>query len=51
MDELEAATVIEGDASATMADVAKKPKPRGAPKWETEARDASRRPSAATASR
>src|SRR5215212_3025859 len=39
MDELETATVVEGDASATMADAAKKPKARGAPKWETEARD------------
>ena len=39
MDELEAATVIEGDAAATVADAAKKSKARGAPKWETEARD------------
>jgi hypothetical protein len=39
MDELETATVVESDASATMADAVKKPKPRGAPKWETEARD------------
>ena len=39
MDELEAATVIEGDAAATVADAAKKPKARSAPKWETEARD------------
>jgi len=39
MDELEAATVIEGDASTTVTDAAKKPKARSAPKWETEARD------------
>jgi hypothetical protein len=39
MDELETATVVEGDASATVADAAKKPKARGAPKWETAARD------------
>ena len=39
MDELETATVIEGDRSATVADAAKKPKARGAPKWETETRD------------
>jgi hypothetical protein len=39
MDELETATIIEGEASATMADAAKKPKPRGTPKWEIEARD------------
>src|SRR5512132_2682632 len=39
MDELETATVVEGDASATVADAAKKPKARDAPKWETEARD------------
>jgi hypothetical protein len=39
MDELEAATVIEGDAAATVADAAKKSKARGAQKWETEARD------------
>jgi hypothetical protein len=32
MDELETATVVEGDASATMADAAKKLKPRGGPK-------------------
>jgi Type I restriction enzyme R protein N terminus (HSDR_N) len=39
MDEREAATVIEGDAAATVADAAKKLKARSAPKWETEARD------------
>jgi hypothetical protein len=39
MDELETATVVEGDASATVSAAAKKPKARGAPKWETEARD------------
>jgi hypothetical protein len=33
MDELETATVVEGDASSTVADAAKKPKARGAPKW------------------
>jgi hypothetical protein len=38
MDQLEAATVIEGNAAA-VADAAKKPKARSAPKWETEARD------------
>ena len=37
MNELD--TVVEGDASAAVADEASKPKPRGAPKWETEARD------------
>jgi hypothetical protein len=30
---------VEGDASAAVAEATKKPKPRGAPKWETEARD------------
>jgi hypothetical protein len=40
MDELEAATVIEGEErAATLADAAKKPKARSAPKWETGARD------------
>src|SRR5215213_1701225 len=39
MDELETATVVEDDSSATMKDAAKKAKARGAPKWETEARD------------
>jgi hypothetical protein len=39
MDEPETATVVEGDASASVADAARQPKPRGAPKWETEARD------------
>jgi hypothetical protein len=39
MDEREAATVIESDRAATVADAAKKPKARSAPKWETEARD------------
>jgi hypothetical protein len=39
MDEMETATVVEGDASATVADAAKKSKARSAPKWETEARD------------
>ena len=32
-------TVVAGDASATVADAAKKPKARSAPKWEAEARD------------
>jgi hypothetical protein len=39
MDELETATVVESNTSANVADAAKKSKPRGAPKWETEARD------------
>jgi hypothetical protein len=39
MDEPETATVVEGDASGSVADAARRPKPRGAPKWETEARD------------
>jgi hypothetical protein len=39
MDELDAAVVAEGDASASVADAAKKAKDRSAPKWETEARD------------
>jgi hypothetical protein len=38
MNELDTA-VVEGDASATVAEEATKPKPRGTPKWETEARD------------
>jgi predicted type IV restriction endonuclease len=38
MNELDTA-VVEGDASAAVAEEATKPKPRGAPKWETEARD------------
>ena len=38
MNELDTA-VVEGDASAAVADEASKPKPRGTPKWETEARD------------
>jgi Type I restriction enzyme R protein N terminus (HSDR_N) len=32
-------TVVAGEASATVAEAAKKPKARSAPKWETEARD------------
>jgi hypothetical protein len=39
MDELETAVVAEGDASAAVADAAKKAKDRSAPKWEIEARD------------
>jgi hypothetical protein len=39
MDGLDAAVVGEGEASAAVADEAKKPKARGTPKWETEARD------------
>ena len=38
MNELDTA-VVEGDASAAVAEEATKPRPRGAPKWETEARD------------
>jgi hypothetical protein len=38
MDELDTA-VAESDASAAVADIARKPKPRSALKWETEARD------------
>jgi hypothetical protein len=38
MDEFETA-VVEGDESGAVAEAARKPKPRGAPKWETEARD------------
>jgi len=38
MDELDTA-VTEGDASAAVADAARKSKPRSTPKWETEARD------------
>jgi hypothetical protein len=39
MDEFETAAVVEGDESAAVAEAARKPKARGAPKWETEARD------------
>jgi predicted type IV restriction endonuclease len=39
MDELDTAAVTEGDASAAVSEVARKPKARDAPKWETEARD------------
>jgi hypothetical protein len=39
MDELDTATVAEGNASTAVADAAKKAKDRSAPKWETEARD------------
>ena len=39
MNEPETTTVVAGDASATVAKAAKKPKPRSAPKWETDARD------------
>jgi hypothetical protein len=39
MDEPETATVVEGNASGSVADAARKPKPRSAPKWETDARD------------
>jgi hypothetical protein len=39
MDELDAAVIEAGDASAAVAEAARKPKDRNAPKWETEARD------------
>jgi len=39
MDRPESTTVVAGGASATVAEAAKKPKARSAPKWETEARD------------
>jgi hypothetical protein len=39
MDEQETAAVVEGDVSASVAETARKPRPRGAPKWEIEARD------------
>jgi Type I restriction enzyme R protein N terminus (HSDR_N) len=39
MDELDTAVVAEGGASAAVSEAARKPKARGAPKWETEARD------------
>jgi hypothetical protein len=39
MNEPETTAVVAGDASATVAEAAKKPKARSAPKWETEARD------------
>ena len=39
MNEPETTTVVAGDASATVAEAAKQPKARSAPKWETEARD------------
>jgi len=39
MNEPETTSVVAGDASATVAEAAKKPKGRSAPKWETEARD------------
>jgi hypothetical protein len=38
--EPETTTVVAGDASATVAEAAKKPKARSAPKWETQARTA-----------
>jgi hypothetical protein len=34
MDELDAAVVVNGEVSDTVADAASKPKPRGAPKGE-----------------
>jgi hypothetical protein len=39
MNEPETTAVVAGDASATVAEAAKKPKARSAPKWETEVRD------------
>jgi hypothetical protein len=39
MNEPETTTVVAGNASATVAEAAKKPKARSAPKWETDARD------------
>jgi hypothetical protein len=39
LNEPETTTVVAGDASATVAEAAKKLKARRAPKWETDARD------------
>jgi hypothetical protein len=39
MDELEAVTIVEGDGPAANTEEARKPKARGTPKWETEARN------------
>jgi hypothetical protein len=39
MDQWQTDTIVEGDASAAVGDQAKKPKARGAPKWEADARD------------
>jgi hypothetical protein len=39
MNQPETTTVVPGEASATVAEAAKRPKARSAPKWETEARD------------
>jgi hypothetical protein len=39
MDELQTGAIVGGDASPAVGDQATKPKPRGAPKWEAEARD------------
>lgn len=49
LNEPETTTVIAGDGSATVAEAAKRPKARSAPKWETEARDRLKTASAATA--
>jgi hypothetical protein len=39
MDEFETTAVVEGDESAAVGEAIRKPKARGALKWETEARD------------
>jgi hypothetical protein len=39
MDQSQTDTIVEGDASAAVGDQAKKPKARGTPKWEADARD------------
>jgi hypothetical protein len=39
MDQSQTDTIVEGDAAAAVTDQAKKPKARGGPKWEAEARD------------
>jgi Type I restriction enzyme R protein N terminus (HSDR_N) len=39
MDELQTGIVVDGDASPAVEDQAKKPKARGGPKWEADARD------------
>ena len=39
MDGLDTDVVVEGDASAAVADEARKTKARSTPKWETEVRD------------
>jgi hypothetical protein len=39
MNEPETTAIVGGDALATVADAAKKPRARSAPKWETDARD------------